>query len=305
DVNFAISNDSTAPVTTVDYNNAWQNVDANVVLTCVDPSGCLLTQFRLDSDSSDVVLMGGWQTFDSNILVSSDGNWAIDFNSTDLVGNRETTNRVYVLIDKSLPTLSLTVTSVKTVGLSATLSFLGSSESGIKKYWISSDGGTTYSDNGENASSCPLDCPNVCGDRACTHVENSFSCPFDCAVGCGNGICDVRESKQTCPRDCDPLGGQIPNVTVPSPTGNQTPVTVPLTPQNKACESDSDCGVSTACSIARCIRNQCYGGQLPEGETIKTGFRIRSHTLGFDRRDHIGVRRHRIRILQKIVFLGI
>ena len=333
DANFVVSNDSTAPVTSADYNNAWQNVDANVVLTCVDASGCLLTQFRLDSDSSDVVLMGGWQTFDSNLLISSDGNWGIDFNSTDLVGNRETTNRVYVRIDKSLPSLSLTVTSVKTVGLSATLSFLGSSESGIKKYWISSDGGTTYSDNGttetysfsvssavslphtrrvyikamnnadintaaqsvdvlfepagggstsvscgnnicevdENASVCPLDCPNVCGDRACTHTENNFSCPFDCAVGCGNGICDVQESDRTCPTDCGRQPGEILDVTVPSPTGSQNPVTVPLVPQNKACEKDADCGVSTACSISRCIRNQCYGGQLPEGEPCDVG----------------------------------
>src|SRR3989338_3913776 len=316
DANFVVSNDSTAPVTSADYNNAWQNVDANVVLTCVDASGCSLTQFRLDSDSSDVVSMGSWQTFDQNILITSDGNWGIDFNSTDTVGNRETTNRVYVLIDKSLPTLSLTVTSVRTAGLSATLSFLGSSESGIKKYWISSDGGTTYSDNGttetysfsisssvslphtrrvyikamnnadintaaqsvdvlfepagggstsvscgnnicevdENASVCPLDCPNVCGDRACTHTENNFSCPFDCAIGCGNGICDVQETIQSCPRDC---GGsiEIVDVNVPSPTGNQNSITVPLTPQHKACESDSDCGVSTSCSISRCIRN--------------------------------------------------
>ncbi|MBS3060961.1 MAG: hypothetical protein J4215_00080, partial [Candidatus Diapherotrites archaeon] len=101
----------------------------------------------------------------------------------------------------------------------------------------------------ENASVCSLDCPNVCGDRACTHTENNFSCPFDCAIGCGDGVCGQRESKFTCPTDCDPLGGQIPNVTVPSPTGNQTPVTVPLTPQNKACESDSDCGVSTVKAI--------------------------------------------------------
>src|SRR3989344_5009243 len=235
DVNFAISNDSTAPVTTVDYNNAWQNVDANVVLTCVDASGCSLTQFRLDSDSSDVVLMGGWQTFDSNLLISSDGNWGIDFNSTDLVGNRETTNRVYVRIDKSLP-------SVKTVGLSATLSFLGSSESGIKKYWISSDGGTTYSDNGTTETysfsiSSAVSLPHTrrvyikamnnadintaaqsvdvlfepagggstsvsCGNNICEVDENASVCPLDCPNVCGDRACTHTENNFSCPFDC-------------------------------------------------------------------------------------------------------
>jgi len=332
DNNFAVANDSSPPVTSSDYNNAWQNVDANVVLTCVDPSGCLLTQFRLDSDSSDVVSMGAWQAYDANILVSSDGNWGIDFNSTDVRGNREETNRVFVLVDKSLPTLSLTVTNLRVTGLSASFSYLGNAVSGIKKYWISSDGGSTYVDNGlnvsysfsvssaitlpfsqkvyvkamnevdvntaaqsfsvlfesssgssnqvcgdgvcdvsESAATCPLDCPNVCGDRACTHTENNFSCPFDCAIGCGNGICEPRESEFTCPTDCGPVSGRVVDVNVPSPTGNQNSITVPLTPQNKACEKDVDCGVSTSCSIRRCIRNQCYGGQLPEGEPCDVG----------------------------------
>ncbi|MBS3060947.1 MAG: hypothetical protein J4215_00005, partial [Candidatus Diapherotrites archaeon] len=220
DANFVVSNDSTAPVTSADYNNAWQNVDANVVLTCVDPSGCSLTQFRLDSDSSDVVLMGGWQTFDANILLSSDGNWGIDFNSTDTVGNAETTNRVYVRIDKSLPSLSLTVTSVKTTGLSATLSFLGSSESGIKKYWISSDGGTTYSDNGTTetysfsvSSATQLPHTRRVYIKAMNNADintaaQSVDVLFEPAgggstsVSCGNNICEVDENASVCPLDC-------------------------------------------------------------------------------------------------------
>ncbi|MBS3062174.1 MAG: hypothetical protein J4215_06350, partial [Candidatus Diapherotrites archaeon] len=149
----------------------------------------------------------------------------------------------------------------------------------------------------ENASVCPLDCPNVCGDRACTHTENNFSCPFDCAIGCGNGICDARESKQTCPTDCDPTGGGIIDVNINRPDGSENPITVPLIPQNKACESDSDCGVSTSCSISRCIRNQCYGGRrrtvrhwkrvqarclFKDFTAIRTGFGIRSDFMGLN-----------------------
>ncbi|MBS3061044.1 MAG: trypsin inhibitor-like cysteine-rich domain-containing protein [Candidatus Diapherotrites archaeon] len=237
--------DSTAPVTTADYNGGTQATDANVVLTCTDSdAGCGSTQYRVDSDAGLSVSMGSWQTFDSNILITSDGNWAIDFNSTDLVGNRETTRRIFVLIARP-----------------------GSGIAGGPRFVCPNN----VCEPDENAVVCPLDCPNVCGDRSCTHTENNFSCPFDCAIGCGNGICDVQESDRTCPTDCGRQPGEILNVNVPSPTGSQNPITVPLIPQNKACESDSDCGVSSACSISRCIQNQCYGGQLPEGEPCDIG----------------------------------
>jgi PGF-pre-PGF domain-containing protein len=106
DNNFMI--DNTAPLTAMDYNATWQNTDANVTaLSITDAgSGVALTQYRLDTDSSDSVSMGEWQTFDANILITADGNWAIDFNSTDNAENIEDTNRIYVLIDKTAPTVN-------------------------------------------------------------------------------------------------------------------------------------------------------------------------------------------------------
>jgi len=241
DNNFAVANDSSPPVTTSDYNNAWQNVDANVVLTCSDASGCLLTQFRLDSDSSDVVSMGGWQTFDQNILITSDGNYAIDFNSTDIRSNRETTNRIYVLVDKSLPSLFLTITRLTVTGLTASFSYTASATSGIKKYWISTDNGDSFADNGVNttysfsissavslphtkrvyikaqnnadvntaANSFPVTFESAsgvpldhCGNNFCEKTESAITCPNDCPAWCGDRACTGTENNLSCPVDC-------------------------------------------------------------------------------------------------------
>ncbi len=240
DNNFQISNDSTAPVTSVDYNAAWQNTDANVVLTCSDASGCSLTQYRLDASSGSSVSLGAWTTFDSNILIATDGNWGIDFNSSDTYGNRESTNRIYVLIDKSLPSLSLTITSLTVTGLSATFTYLGSATSGIKKYWISTNGGSAYADNGLNTSYTFSILPDVrlpyrqrvyvkamnnadvntaaasfditfesasgspgsCGNNVCESFERARTCPRDCRAVCGDRACTHTENNETCPVDC-------------------------------------------------------------------------------------------------------
>jgi len=96
-----IAIDKTAPTTTHDAPNDWQNTDVNVHLTCSDGtgSGCSLTQYRIDN--------GPWQTYDTNILFSTDGNHQLDFNSKDAVGNIESTNTIYVLVDKNKPTITL------------------------------------------------------------------------------------------------------------------------------------------------------------------------------------------------------
>ena len=101
---YSIMVDNTPPTTTWDGNTTWQNTDANIHLSCLDAtSGCSVTKYRLDTDSSDGISYGSWQTYDMNILVTQDGNWAIDFNSQDVAGNIEATNTYYVLIDKQAP----------------------------------------------------------------------------------------------------------------------------------------------------------------------------------------------------------
>jgi len=90
--------DKTAPTTSHDAPSGWQNTDINIHLTCSDAtSGCNITQYRIDS--------GAWTTYDTNILISTDGNHQIDFNSTDIAGNVETTNTIWVARDTVKPTI--------------------------------------------------------------------------------------------------------------------------------------------------------------------------------------------------------
>jgi len=103
----SIAVDKTAPVTTSDYNGDWSGVDVNVTLSCVDSAGCSLTQYRLDSNPSKNISFGAWQNYLSPFEVSSDGNYAIDFNSKDSKGNTESTNREFVLINYALSSMEL------------------------------------------------------------------------------------------------------------------------------------------------------------------------------------------------------
>lgn len=97
--NYPLGIDSTAPTTTDDHNAGWQNFDANVILDCTDAGiGCSTTQYRINS--------GTWETYDGNILISTDGNFRIDYNSTDGLGNIETTVSIWVAIDKTAPSVS-------------------------------------------------------------------------------------------------------------------------------------------------------------------------------------------------------
>ena len=95
--------DNNSPITSWDgFHNSWQSSDANVQLVCSDSggSGCSSTKFRLDSDKTNAISWGAWQDFDSSIGVvfRGDGNWAVDFNSTDYAGNIGDVNSFFVLI---------------------------------------------------------------------------------------------------------------------------------------------------------------------------------------------------------------
>ena len=99
--------DKNPPSTTDDLNTEWQNSDFSINLSCSDSgSGCTLTQYRLDSNSSSGVSTGSWQAYSAPIAITTDGNWALDYNSSDLVGWREATHRIYALLDKTKPTVT-------------------------------------------------------------------------------------------------------------------------------------------------------------------------------------------------------
>ncbi|MBN2344713.1 MAG: hypothetical protein JXX29_16420, partial [Deltaproteobacteria bacterium] len=61
----------------------------------------------------------------------------------------------------------------------------------------------------EDASVCPTDCGDTCGDGYCTGTETYSTCSQDCAAACGDTVCDTdtadsdpTESAATCPADC-------------------------------------------------------------------------------------------------------
>lgn len=96
--------DSKKPTTSWDGNSRWQDFDANITLVCHDNnSGCASTRYRFDTDATDAISYGTWQDYTvAGILVSSDGNWAIDFNSTDRAGWVGDVNTFFVLIRENL-----------------------------------------------------------------------------------------------------------------------------------------------------------------------------------------------------------
>ncbi len=56
--------------------------------------------------------------------------------------------------------------------------------------------------NSCDATLCDLCDTHVCGDACCGGGENACSCPGDCPVSCGDGCCSVIEDPCTCPEDC-------------------------------------------------------------------------------------------------------
>ncbi|MFH1391834.1 MAG: hypothetical protein ABIH20_05975, partial [Candidatus Diapherotrites archaeon] len=119
--------DKKNPTTIADYNTGWQSTDANITFSCSDSnSGCNTTTVTKDTNSTGGISLGSPATgnaIDLNALFNTDGNWAVDFNSTDNVTNAEDVNRIYILIDKSAPNVSNTLPTSATEISVATYTF--------------------------------------------------------------------------------------------------------------------------------------------------------------------------------------
>ena len=144
DNNFMV--DNTAPKTVADYNAAWQNRNANVKFTCSDGagSGCSLTGIRKDTNNTSGVSLAPpitGKAADLNAFFIQDGNWAVDFNSTDAVGNIEGKNIIFVLIDKTPPTITDDVNENAWQRANVNVHISVSDElSGVREVWIVKDG---------------------------------------------------------------------------------------------------------------------------------------------------------------------
>jgi hypothetical protein len=87
--------DKAPPTTIDDHNSGWQKGNADIRLTCTDTtSGCNTTKFRKN--------LGAWTTYTpGNILITTDGNHRIDYNSTDVAGNIEITKSIWIARDSN------------------------------------------------------------------------------------------------------------------------------------------------------------------------------------------------------------
>lgn len=109
----SFSIDTNTPSTSWDGNHAtWQNMDANITLTCNDVGACASISYQFDDDPSifknwsATVTVATGTTTDVNLPKpgSFDGNYSVKFRSTDVAGNTPSDwNDFYVLIDKSAP----------------------------------------------------------------------------------------------------------------------------------------------------------------------------------------------------------
>ena len=158
----SITLDTNAPDTSDDLNsNSAYQGDVTVTFSCSDsPAGCSATRFRIDTNPSDTVdfSASSWVSGTSfntatRLEISGDGNWAIDYNSTDNAGNVESPNRAYFVKDSTDPVISfVTPTSGSTVNSNAINVLLSDNFSRIKLSSITMDFNKTGSDF--NSSTC-------------------------------------------------------------------------------------------------------------------------------------------------------
>jgi hypothetical protein len=102
--------DKTAPITALSTNpgspngkNDWYTSDVQVSLNPTDLGGSDVanTEYRVNG--------GGWSTYNGAFTLSTDGVYTIDYRSTDNAGNSEQFNTKTIKLDKTAPTLNISL----------------------------------------------------------------------------------------------------------------------------------------------------------------------------------------------------
>ncbi|MFW9793508.1 MAG: Ig-like domain-containing protein, partial [Candidatus Thorarchaeota archaeon] len=132
-VTIDVAIDTTPPVTQIELSgtmglNNWYVSDVTVTLTANEQA---TTAYSINS--------GPWIPYSGPFVISLEGYFTISFNSTDLRGNRETTQEESYKMDKTPPELGLTTESVPDVGVLVTISAT-ESLSGLADVGYSMDG---------------------------------------------------------------------------------------------------------------------------------------------------------------------
>ena len=231
------------------------------------------------------------------------------------------------VLDKTAPTVSITAASgVRAPGTTMIYSATDTN-SPIAKYWVSTDKGLTYIDNGvlttyavdcapsqtnwlylkatdkadnnsavsseditcegsqgaavcgngicdaqragETAITCPIDCPALCGDTACTHTESPETCALDCGTTCGDSICSTEEDCSSCETDCGTCETDPP--IEPPIDGPVTPPVDDEPPVISECTTDSECVSNNSCTTGKCINDKCNFAAKADGSFCEFG----------------------------------
>jgi parallel beta-helix repeat protein len=168
----------------------WYVSDVTVTLTATDNvggSGVKYTMYRIDS--------GSWLTYTTPIILTSEGSHPVEFKSTDLAGNAESTKSVTVKIDKTDPVLTIDQTNGFEIAVDyAVISWIGSdATSGIVRFEVSIDGGAFASVGmamSHNFSGLADGTHNVtvkAVDAAGNTVEQTIQFTVDTSVPSGGG----------------------------------------------------------------------------------------------------------------------
>ncbi|MGV8168858.1 MAG: OmpL47-type beta-barrel domain-containing protein [Candidatus Nanoarchaeia archaeon] len=96
--------DVTNPDTTDDYNDSWQDAVFNITLTAVDN----LSEHESEVNYTTYLVEGGVWTNGTIIAINASGNFTILYYSVDNVGNIETNNTIYALLDLTEPVITIT-----------------------------------------------------------------------------------------------------------------------------------------------------------------------------------------------------
>jgi len=139
--------DEIAPITNASLSgivgtNGWFRSNVSVSLAATDYiSGVNATYYRVSTSG------GGWLTYFSSFILSSDGISTVQFYSKDNAGNNELMKNVIVKIDKTAPTLTFNQSSGMTVTKNYTfIGWIGAdATSGINHFEVSIDGGAFVS----------------------------------------------------------------------------------------------------------------------------------------------------------------
>jgi len=144
DKNFAVDNN--APVTVDnDFNVNWNNSDQNIELSCSDSgAGCRNLYYSVD----DTNYQAAWGDANWGVSITTDGNFAVFYRSDDLADHNADVKLIYVAVDKTDPTASISSPSegASQTSSSVTLEYSATdSLSGVASYSVKVDSGSWVS----------------------------------------------------------------------------------------------------------------------------------------------------------------